>query len=138
MHDMKKDDKKEIKEEDAYDKDDPKQKPKKEDLVGGQKKLDKDNDGDIDGKDFAKLRTMKKEYGSNVMASKMKKEEKTKETDSEPKTKDLNAMMNMTAMKAKPMNAMKDMNAMYMKSNVKAAVKAVSYTHLTLPTTPYV
>jgi len=52
----------------------------------------------------------------------MKKEEKTKETDSEPKTKDLNAMMNMTAMKAKPMNAMKDMNAMYMKSNVKAAV----------------
>ena len=28
----------------------------KEKLVGGQKKLDKDNDGDIDGKDFAMLR----------------------------------------------------------------------------------
>jgi hypothetical protein len=52
---------------------------------------------------------------------KMKKEEKTKETDSEPKMKDLNAMQ-MDAMKAKPMNAMKDMNAGYMKSNVKAPV----------------
>ena len=60
------------------------------------------------------MKSMKKEYGS-MNAMKMKKEEKTKETDSEPKTKDLNAMMNM--------NAMKDMNAMYMKSNVKAAVK---------------
>ena len=75
----------------------------KEDLVGGQKKLDKDKDGDIDAKDFAKLRSMKKEYGmsGNVMASKNKKsmlsmpikpaskmkEEKTKETDSEPKMK---------------------------------------------------
>jgi len=68
------------------------------------------------------MKSMKKEYGS-MNAMKMKKEEKTKETDSEPKTKDLNAMMNMTAMKAKPMNAMKDMNAMYMKSNVKAPVK---------------
>jgi len=119
MHDMKKD-KKEV----------------KEDLVGGQKKLDKDKDGDLDAKDFAMLRkgksemkSMKKEYGSMMAMKKMnamkdmKKEEKTKETDSEPKTKDLNAMMNMTAMKAKPMNAMKDMNAMYMKSNVKAAVK---------------
>ena len=112
MHDMKKD-KKEV----------------KEDLVGGQKKLDKDKDGDLDAKDFAMLRkgksemkSMKKEYGS-MNAMKMKKEEKTKETDSEPKTKDLNAMMNMNAMKSKPMNAMKDMNAMYMKSNVKAAVK---------------
>jgi len=118
MHDMKKD-KKEV----------------KEDLVGGQKKLDKDKDGDLDAKDFAMLRkgksemkSMKKEYGSmnamkkmNAMKD-MKKEEKTKETDSEPKTKDLNAMMNMNAMKAKPMNAMKDMNATYMKSNVKAAV----------------
>ena len=63
---------------------------------------------------------MKKEYGS-MNAMKMKKEEKTKETDSEPKMKDLNAMQ-MNAMKAKPMNAMKDMNAGYMKSNVKAAV----------------
>jgi hypothetical protein len=63
---------------------------------------------------------MKKEYGS-MNAMKMKKEEKTKETDSEPKMKDLNAMQ-MDAMKAKPMNAMKDMNAGYMKSNVKAPV----------------
>ena len=31
-----------------------------EKLVGGQKKLDKDNDGDIDGKDFAMLRKSKK------------------------------------------------------------------------------
>ena len=97
----------------------------KEDLVGGQKKLDKDKDGDLDAKDFAMLRkkegSMKKEYGS-MNAMKMKKEEKTKETDSEPKMKDLNAMQ-MNAMKAKPMNAMKDMNAGYMKSNVKAPVK---------------
>ena len=110
MHDMKKD------------------KEMKEDLVGGQKKLDKDKDGDLDAKDFAALRkgksemkSMKKEYGS-MNAMKMKKEEKTKETDSEPKMKDLNAMQ-MNAMKAKPMNAMKDMNAGYMKSNVKAPVK---------------
>tara|TARA_Y100001938_G_scaffold12868_1_gene16038 strand:- start:90 stop:740 length:651 start_codon:yes stop_codon:yes gene_type:complete len=33
---------------------------KTEKLVGGQKKLDKDNDGDIDGKDFAMLRKSKK------------------------------------------------------------------------------
>ena len=32
-----------------------------EKLVGGQKKLDKDKDGDIDGKDFALLRKSKKE-----------------------------------------------------------------------------
>ena len=31
-----------------------------EKLVGGQKKLDKDKDGDIDGKDFAMLRKSKK------------------------------------------------------------------------------
>ena len=82
---------------------------KKEDLVGGQKKLDKDKDGDLDSKDFAMLR-------------KMKKEEKTKETDSEPKMKDLNAMVKdpHKSMTDKPM---KDMNAMYMKSNVKAPVK---------------
>ena len=58
---------------------------KMEDLVGGQKKLDKDKDGDLDAKDFAMLRkkegSMKKEYGS-MNAMKMKKEEKTKETDS--------------------------------------------------------
>ena len=34
---------------------------KTEKLVGGQKKLDKDKDGDIDGKDFALLRKSKKE-----------------------------------------------------------------------------
>ena len=34
---------------------------KTEKLVGGQKKLDKDKDGDIDGKDFAMLRKAKKE-----------------------------------------------------------------------------
>ena len=100
----------------------------KEDLVGGQKKLDKDKDGDLDAKDFAMLRkkegSMKKEYGmsGNMMASKkMKKEEKTKETDSEPKMKDLNAMVK-DPHKSKEDKPMKDMNAMYMKSNVKAPV----------------
>ena len=34
---------------------------KTEDLVGGQKKLDKDKDGDLDAKDFAMLRKQKKE-----------------------------------------------------------------------------
>ena len=82
---------------------------KKENLVGGQKKLDKDKDGDLDAKDFAMLR-------------KMKKEEKTKETDSEPKMKDLNAMVK-DPHKSKEDKPMKDMNAMYMKSNVKAPVK---------------
>ena len=51
----------------------------KEDLVGGQKKLDKDKDGDLDAKDFAMLRkskgSMKKEYGSMMAMKKMKKEE---------------------------------------------------------------
>ena len=58
----------------------------KEDLVGGQKKLDKDKDGDLDAKDFAMLRKgakkemmmkdkMKKEYGSMMAMKKMKKEE---------------------------------------------------------------
>jgi len=156
--------KKEVKEEDAYDKDDekpakPKPKPKKEmhdmdkkdkkdemktemmagkmnamkepmkhemnamkmpiramkkmeDLVGGQKKLDKDKDGDLDAKDFAALRKTKSEAV------------KTGEADAEPKVKELNAMVKdpMNAMKD-PMNAMKDMNAGYMKSNVKAPVK---------------
>ena len=102
----------------------------KEDLVGGQKKLDKDKDGDLDAKDFAMLRkkegSMKKEYGmsGNMMASKKKmKEEKTKETDSEPKMKDLNAMVKSSHKpdhKGKPID---DMNAGYMKSNVKAPVK---------------
>ena len=148
---------------------------KREDLVGGQKKLDKDKDGDLDAKDFAMLRKTKSEAvdsskvkhnmivtikGSEYVVDKQMsgnqvkvsdkngdfktfsmnditsvkglrdnpfegvKEEKTKETDSEPKTKELNAMVKdpMNAMKD-PMNAMKDMNATYMKSNVKAAVK---------------
>ena len=82
---------------------------KMEDLVGGQKKLDKDKDGDLDAKDFAALRKTKSEAV------------KTGEADAEPKVKELNAMQ-MDAMKAKPMNAMKDMNAGYMKSNVKAPV----------------
>jgi hypothetical protein len=144
MHDMKKDDKKDVKE--MAGNMNAMKKPMNammmkamkmpiksmkmpEDLVGGQKKLDKDKDGDLDAKDFAALRkdkkemkSMKKEYGS-MNAMKMKKEEKTKETDSEPKTKDLNAMVKnpMNAMKDN-MNAMKDMNATYMKSNVKAPV----------------
>jgi hypothetical protein len=85
---------------------------KTEDLVGGQKKLDKDKDGDLDAKDFAMLRKTKSEAV------------KTGEADAEPKTKELNAMVKdpMNAMKD-PMNAMKDMNAGYMKSNVKAPVK---------------
>ena len=78
---------------------------KMEDLVGGQKKLDKDKDGDLDAKDFAMLRKTKSEAV------------KTGEADAEPKTKELNAMVK------DPMNAMKDMNAGYMKSNVKASVK---------------
>ena len=104
--------KKEVKEEDAYDKDDekPKSKPKKEDLVGGQKKLDKDKDGDLDAKDFAMLRKTKSEAV------------KTKETDSEPKMKDLNAM-HKDSHKSTEDKPMKDMNAGYMKSNVKAPVK---------------
>ena len=97
-----------------------------EDLVGGQKKLDKDKDGDLDAKDFAMLRkkegSMKKEYGS-MNAMKMKKEEKTKETDSEPKMKDLNAMVKSSHKPDHKGNPIDDMNAGYMKSNVKAAVK---------------
>ena len=106
-------------------------------LVVGQKKLDKDKDGDIDGKDFAKLRSMKKEYGmsGNMMASKkstlsmpikpaskMKKEEKTKETDLEPNVKKLNAMIK-DPHKSHKGNPIDDMNAGYMKSDVKAPVK---------------
>jgi hypothetical protein len=102
--------KKEVKEEDAYDKDDPKQKPKKEDLVGGQKKLDKDKDGDLDAKDFAALRKTKSEAV------------KTKETDSEPKMKDLNAMVKSSHKPDHKGNPIDDMNAGYMKTNVKASV----------------
>ena len=58
-----------------------KMKDKKEDLVGGQKKLDKDKDGDLDAKDFAMLRKSKgtdgklKEYGNMMAMKKMKKED---------------------------------------------------------------
>ena len=54
---------------------------KMEDLVGGQKKLDKDKDGDLDAKDFAALRKTKSEAV------------KTGEADAEPKVKELNAMV---------------------------------------------
>ena len=40
----------------------------KEKLVGGQKKLDKDKDGDIDGKDFAILRKQAKDKKKNEAA----------------------------------------------------------------------
>jgi len=85
---------------------------KSEDLVGGQKKLDKDKDGDLDAKDFAALRKTKSEAV------------KTGEADLEPKTKELNAMVKnpMNAMKDN-MNATADMNATYSASNIKAAVK---------------
>ncbi len=108
------------------------QKLYKNELSPKQKKLDVDKDGDIGGDDLAKLRSMKKEYG--IMASKKSmlsmpikpaskmKEEKTKETDSEPKMKDLNAMVK-DPHKSKEDKPMKDMNAGYMKSNVKAPVK---------------
>jgi hypothetical protein len=65
---------------------------------------------------------MKKEYGS-MNAMKMKKEEKTKETDSEPKMKDLNAMVKSSHKPDHKGNPIDDMNAGYMKSNVKAPVK---------------
>ena len=48
-----------------------------EKLVGGQKELDKDNDGDIDAKDFAMLRKSKKKSESKLYShvkSMMKKE----------------------------------------------------------------
>ena len=83
---------------------------KTEDLVGGQKKLDKDKDGDLDAKDFAALRKTKSEAV------------KTGEADAEPKTKELNAMIK-DPHKSKEDKPMKDMNATYMASNVKAAVK---------------
>ena len=136
MHDMKKDKKDEMKNEmmsgnvmamKAQAMKMPIRAMKKmEDLVGGQKKLDKDKDGDLDAKDFAMLRkkegSMKKEYGS-MNAMKMKKEEKTKETDSEPKMKDLNAMVKSSHKPDHKGNPIDDMNAGYMKSNVKASVK---------------
>ena len=127
MHDMKKDDKKDIKEEDAYDgtpaevakmkakekadAEKAKAKSKNEDLVGGQKKLDKDKDGDLDAKDFAMLRKTKSEAV------------KTGEADAEPKVKELNAMVKASHKPDHKGNPIDDMNAMYMKSNVKAAVK---------------
>ena len=136
-------DKKEIKEEDAYENDryiikngkatldnsntpdkknhvyadghkDAEKKAKekgiKEDLVGGQKKLDKDKDGDLDAKDFAALRKDKTEAV------------KTGEADAEPKVKELNAMVKASHKPDQKSNPIDDMNAGYMKSNVKAPV----------------
>ena len=119
-------DKKEIKEEDAYDgtpaevakmkakekadAEKAKAKSKNEDLVGGQKKLDKDKDGDLDAKDFAALRKTKSEAV------------KTGDADSEPKTKELNAMVKASHKPDHKSNPIDDMNAGYMKSNVKAPV----------------
>ena len=48
-----------------------------EKLVGGQKKLDKDKDGDLDAKDFAMLRKSKKKSESKLYShvkNMMKKE----------------------------------------------------------------
>ena len=84
---------------------------KTEDLVGGQKKLDKDKDGDLDAKDFAALRKTKSEAV------------KTGEADLEPKTKELNAMVKSSHKPDHKGNPVDDMNATYMKSNVKAPVK---------------
>jgi hypothetical protein len=83
---------------------------KMEDLVGGQKKLDKDKDGDLDAKDFAALRKSKSEAV------------KTGEADLEPKTKELNAMVKSSHKPDHKGNPIDDMNAGYMKSNVKAPV----------------
>ena len=83
---------------------------KTEDLVGGQKKLDKDKDGDLDAKDFAALRKTKSEAV------------KTGEADLEPKVKELNAMVKSSHKPDHTGNPIDDMNAGYMKSNVKAAV----------------
>ena len=83
---------------------------KTEDLVGGQKKLDKDKDGDLDAKDFAALRKTKSEAV------------KTGEADAEPKMKDLNAMVKSSHKPDHKGNPIDDMNAGYMASNVKAPV----------------
>ncbi len=83
---------------------------KTEDLVGGQKKLDKDKDGDLDAKDFAALRKDKTEAV------------KTGEADAEPKVKELNAMVKASHKPDQKSNPIDDMNAGYMKSNVKAPV----------------
>jgi len=84
---------------------------KTEDLVGGQKKLDKDKDGDLDAKDFAALRKTKSEAV------------KTGEADLEPKTKELNAMVKSSHKPDHKGNPVDDMNATYSASNIKAAVK---------------
>ena len=47
-----------------------------EKLVGGQKKLDKDKDGDIDGKDFAMLRKDAKKEGKEKVSELTKAQEK--------------------------------------------------------------
>jgi len=80
---------------------------KTEDLVGGQKKLDKDKDGDLDAKDFAMLRKTKSEAV------------KTGEADAEPKVKDAPKMMT-AMMKISNDKKMKNMKAMYGESREKA------------------
>ena len=68
---------------------------RREKLVGGQKKLDKDKDGDIDGKDFAMLRKSK---------NKDKKEEVVKEgTWALPDTPKLKAGLKKLMMKKIPL-----------------------------------
>jgi len=74
----------------------------KEDLVGGQKKLDKDKDGDLDAKDFAMLRKGAKDMKKEVLGSQPMK----KLDDKEPKM--LKAMMKKEdALGQEPMKKMK-------------------------------
>ena len=90
---------------------------KKEDLVGGQKKLDKDKDGDLDAKDFAMLRKVLKK----MMKDKMKKEEALGQ--GEPMKKLLKEQM---SKKDADMSTMKD--AFKAKEGMKAVVKTKQVT----------
>ena len=75
---------------------------KTENLVGGQKKLDKDKDGDLDAKDFAMLRKGAKDMKKEVLGSQPMK----KLDDKEPKM--LKAMMKKEdALGQEPMKKMK-------------------------------
>ena len=51
-----------------------------EKLVGGQKKLDKDKDGDIDAKDFAMLRKDAKKEGKEKVSELTKVDKNSRET----------------------------------------------------------
>ena len=114
MHDMKK---KEMKEEDAYD-----GTPAEVAKMKAKEKADAEKAKSKNEMMSGNMNAMKKEYGS-MNAMKMKKEEKTKETDSEPKMKDLNAMVKSSHKPDHKGNPIDDMNAGYMASNVKAPVK---------------